>query len=147
MKFLLFVAYLVEMVIEGVLFHKVMSPDSEQSFQEVLSDIIIVNLITLVIVVVLLGSVIATFNFNLALESSFRSAMIFLPQRLMKVLWVTVALDAIVITVLYRYKYPHIDSLTTFVKGAMMNVPALLITALLWIFTSLMNSFLNWIGM
>ncbi|MGE3724942.1 MAG: hypothetical protein AB7I41_05280 [Candidatus Sericytochromatia bacterium] len=143
MSFLLFFLYLLGMGIEAYMFHTVLEGAKGRSIQEVLVDIFSVNMVTLVIVVLVLGRVLAELDFDLALASSFRTAMIVLPQSLVKISLFTILMDAVVLVILFHLRYPgQYDLIETAFKGAAMNLPALIFSAVVWIFTELLNQFL-----
>jgi hypothetical protein len=85
----------------------------------------------------------AGLDFNLAMASSFRTAMIVLPQSLVKMSLFTILVDAVVLVILFHMRYPgRYDPIETAFKGGLMNMPALIFSAVLWIFTELLNQFL-----
>lgn len=146
MSFLLFSLYLFGIAIEAYMFHVVLEGAKDRSFREVFVDIFSVNMITLVLVVLILGRVLAGLDFNLAMASSFRTAMIVLPQSLVKICLFTILVDAVTLVIYFHVRYPkRYDPIDTAFKGGIMNMPSLVLSAVIWIFTELMNQFLLWI--
>lgn len=146
MSFLLFLLYLLSIAIEAYMFRVVLEGAQDRTFVEVLVDIFSVNMITLILVVLLLGRLLTGLDFNLALASSFRTAMIVLPQTLVKICLFTVLMDAVILVIYFHFRYPkRYDLIDIAFKGGIMNLPALVLAALLWIFTELIHQFLLWI--
>jgi hypothetical protein len=146
MSFLLFTLYLLEIGIECYMFHVVLNGAPDRNFREVCTDIFSVNMVTLVLVVILLGRLLTGLDFNLAMASSFRTAMIVLPQTLVKISLFTILLDAGILVLYFHLRYPgRYNPVDTALKGGLMNTPALIVSAVIWIFTELLNQFLLWI--
>ncbi|PIQ24421.1 hypothetical protein COW36_24530 [bacterium (Candidatus Blackallbacteria) CG17_big_fil_post_rev_8_21_14_2_50_48_46] len=146
MSFILLLLYLLEVGVEGYMFRIVLEGCKDRPVKEVFVDIFAVNMVTLVLVVLVLGRVLVGLDFNMAMVSSFRTAMIVLPQTLVKVSLFTILADAIVLPLYLHIRYPgRYDPVDTAFKAGIMNMPAMLIAAVLWIFTELINEFLLWI--
>lgn len=144
---ILFVLYWLLVLIEATILYRIADENLKLDWPTALVDTLIVNLISLVLIVVLFGPSLMRIDNSARgnLGDFFKAMMIVWPQEIIKVSLFSIAADAIALTVYYAWRYPRLNLLETATKGAMMNIPALLVAGVSWIFVSIMYEFLRFI--
>lgn len=142
---ILFTLYVSMILLETVLLYRILEENHRLSFEQVLVDVVVVNMASLVLIVILFGTPLARLEMQGTMSHYFRTMMITWPQEIMKVSLFSIGSDAVMLAAWYAYRYPKWNILSTAVYGALMNVPAMLVTGVCWIFVTLMFEFLRFI--
>jgi hypothetical protein len=143
--FVLFLLYFSVILLETVLLYRIQDEQLKLPFAQVLVDVVVVNMASLVLIVILFGSQLARLEMQGTMSHYFRTMMITWPQEIMKISLFSIGSDAVLLTAWYACRYPQVNMLTTAVYGALMNVPALIVAGVTWIFVSLMFEFLRFL--
>lgn len=146
-SFVLFLLYLGLIVLEATLLYRILEPEHGFHFKQVLVDVIVVNMLSLVLIVLIFGPTLGRLDATGNMGHFFRVMLITWPQEIMKICLFSIVSDAIILALWYYQRYPQIKWGETLLKGALMNVPALLIAGMLWIFISLMYEFFKFINL
>lgn len=144
-SFVLSLIYLSLILFEAFLLYRILEPEHGFQFVQVLVDVIVVNMFTLVVIVLIFGPTIARLDATGTMTHFFRVMLITWPQELMKICLFSIVSDAIALSVWYHFRHPQIQWGETLLKGALMNTPALLLAGMLWIFMTLMYEFFKFI--
>jgi len=144
-SFILFLLYLLLILLETTLFYRIQDEALGLSFKEVLVDVVIVNMVSLVLIVFLFGIQIARLDATGTSTHFFRTMMITWPQEIIKVSLFSIVSDAVILAGWYAYRYPRLNILTTAARGALMNVPALIVAGSAWIFMTIVYEFFRFL--
>lgn len=144
---ILFVLYSGLVVLEAILLYRFYEGEIKLSFQTALADAAVVNAISLVLIVVLFGTSLARMSPTGQMGYFFRTMLITWPQEVMKMSLFSIVADALGLAIWYRWRYPQLDPIGTFMRGALINLPALIIAGCAWIFMAVMFEFLHFLRM
>lgn len=143
--FVLFLIYGSMILLEAILLYRILAIEIKMDFTTALMDTIVVNVMSLAVIIVFFGPSLARLDANGTQVHFFRVMMITWPQEIVKICLFSIVSDAIALTFWYRYRYPQLNYLETAVKGALMNVPALIIAGVLWAFLTIFNEFFKFL--
>lgn len=144
-SFILSVSYLFLIFFEAFLLYRILEPEHKMEFVQVLVDVIVVNMLSLILIVLFFGPTLARLDATGTMSHFFRVMMITWPQEIIKICLFSIVSDALILSAWYYYRYPQIKWQETLIKGALMNVPSLILAGILWIFMTLMNEFFKFI--
>lgn len=147
--FILLVLYMGMIFLEAILLYRILGVEREieLDFSTALMDTIIINVISLVLIIVLFGRGLAAMDVSGTQIYYFRTMMITWPQEILKICLFSIASDAIILAVWYHYRYPKLHPLETALKGAMINIPAFVLSGMLWAFLAILMEFLKFLRM
>lgn len=143
--FVLFLLYGSMILLEAILLYRILSIEIKMDFTTALMDTIVVNVMSLAVIIVIFGPTLARLDATGTQIHFFRVMMITWPQEIIKICLFSIVSDALALTLWYRYRYPQLHYLETAVKGALMNVPALIIAGVSWAFVTIFYEFFKFL--
>lgn len=147
--FILLLLYCGMVAIEAILLYRIIGVEREVEldFTTALMDTIVVNLISIVLIVILFGRGLARMDIGGTQIYFFRTMMITWPSEILKICLFSIVSDAIALAVWYHYRFPKLHPLEVALKGAMINVPAFVLSGMLWAFMAILMEFLRFLRM
>ena len=124
---------------------RIFGEEKEMPFRTVFSDIVIVNMISLVIIYVFFGLPLNKISPEGTMNHYFRVVFIVWPWAILKMALFSIVCDTIALTIWYHFRYRDIHKFEIASKAALMNLPALVLSFMVWIFVTLMNLFFEFI--
>lgn len=142
---ILLLLYSALILLEGVLLHRILGTEMKLDFTTVLMDVLVVNVMSLAVIVVFFGPSLARLDATGTQIHYFRVMMITWPQEIVKICLFSIFADALSLTVWYRYRFPKLNPYETAIKGAMMNIPALILAGMVYAFVAIMQEFFRFL--
>ena len=143
--FVLFLMYLGLMFLEAILLYRFFEDEIKTDFSTILTDVAVVNAATLVLIVVIFGPTLSQLDSTGTMHHFFRVMLITWPEEIIKMCLFSVVLDGLILAGWYHFRYPQLNPITTAMRGALMNVPALIVAGVSWAFVAITYEFLHFI--
>lgn len=133
---------------EAVLLFQILEDHEKKTFNQTLSDVIAVNLGTLVCIVFIFGPVLSRLQRTGTMSQFFQTLLVTWPQEIVKISFFSILVDAVFLGLWFAYRYPERkpDFFMSALRGALMNVPAFILLSISWAFTEIMRSFFQFLG-
>lgn len=124
---------------------RIYGEEKELAFRTVLADVVVVNMISLVLITVIFGLPLNKVSSTGTMTHFFRVVFIVWPWAILKMALFSVVSDTVALTLWYRVRYREVHSFEVASKAALMNLPALILSFMVWIFVTIMNLFFEFI--
>ncbi len=143
--FVLFLLYLGLIFFESMLLYRIFEDEITTDYATILTDVTVVNGATLVMLVVWFGPTLSQLDSTGTMHHFVRVMLVTWPEEIIKMSLFSIVSDALILAGWYYFRYPKLDPLTTALRGALMNVPALIVAGVAWAFVAITYEFLHFI--